>query len=147
MSRDELIAMHAWVRARLADADTQGLRDACGAAFQGGCTPPMFLSFRAALVLMGQKSFIDAIAEPDSLATTLEPYPQCERLTWVVLTALRAAQSADAGTDASESEGEPPPILDDTRTQQHTRYELRTRVPALCARYSCGIQDVFDEAP
>lgn len=154
-SREETVAFHEFVRARAAESNTQGLRDACSAAFHGVCGESRFLAFRVELVTLGHAAFEASLADPDSLAPVLAPEPSCEAMTWAALAALRERVAFDAGLAPSDAgveadaglapiATEPEPIASTTRTRARGRFDLPSRVPRLCARFSCSLRDVFD---
>lgn len=102
LSDRDAFAFHEWTRARLAELDTQPMREACQVVGYGGCPEPVFLWFRAYLLAMGRPTFSLAVAADDeALARILPQAPYCQSFVDVTYAAaVRSVLHEDAGVDA-----------------------------------------------
>lgn len=168
LSDAEAFALHEWTRARLAELDTQSMREACQTVGYGVCSDESFLAFRAYLLAMGRPTFALAIADDDAaLARILPKTPYCRSLVDVTYAgAVRTTVIEDAGVDAGPtdaavdasmdggpSDGRIPvdaglPLAErigtETSTRSLPRRELGAAHPHLCHRFTCTVDDVFD---
>lgn len=103
LDADQTFAFYAWVRDRLAELDTQPLREACQTVGYGGCSDEAFLAFRAYLLVMGRPTYELAVADDDrALARILPKNAYCRAFAEILYgAAVHPTLAADAGLDAA----------------------------------------------